>query len=83
MEHTRFVGLIFTRNGSRSRRRRAHALVRWSTSARLPMIRVRSASCATVSGVLAGRWRFVMRLEHFIPSATIWRVAGSVRRRFF
>src|SRR6202171_3157779 len=39
---------IFTKNGSRSQWRRAGALGRWNTSARLPMNLARSASCATV-----------------------------------
>ena len=56
MEHTRFIGLdtwIFTKNGFRSQWRRAGARGRWNTSAKLPMILARSASCATVFACLS------------------------------
>jgi len=76
MEHTRFVGLGYSQgNGSRSRvAEEADALVRWSTSARLPMIRVPSASCADRLGrPWQDRWRFIMRLE----PCGLWRFIGN------
>ena len=66
MKHTRFVGLDIHKERISIAVAQADALGRWNTSARLPMILVQSASCVTVSGAPASRWRFVMRPDRAV-----------------